>query len=342
MYLNSFEWDLDGLVDINILNKINPVTSYDLFHGCDEYNMEYIIYYIIGNLCYSTEKYTRLKLLTNEFEFTTSREIYEKTGIIAIKFKLNESNYRDMDSKFKKLSVSYFNILDISEIELIGDIKMINLLAESIRVLNLLHKNHNIKMNISLYLIEPFELKRDESEKLNDFVNNNKLEDECEELNKNLLTLIDECEESNNNLLYLSYNKNHLLFNTNYEDINYFHLTELCRPYIYCENIYNIISKSNYIISYREIENLVKLLYEGNKNNITYPYILINDLYSVSYQYKQNKINNKSYSILKSYFNTIYLLCDFSINEFILHSLNNKIDIKSFCDFLNTYNIKIM
>lgn len=141
MYLNGIELDLDGLVDINILNKINPVTTYDLFHGCDEYNMEYIIYYIIGNLCYSTEKYTRLKLLTNEFEFTTSKEIYEKTGIVAIRFKQNESNYIDMDSKFKKLSVSYFNFLDISEIELIGNTKMINLLAESIKVFYLLHKD---------------------------------------------------------------------------------------------------------------------------------------------------------------------------------------------------------
>lgn len=244
-----------------------------------------------------------------------------------------------MDSKFKKLSVSYFNFLDISEIELIGNTKMINLLAESIKVFYLLHKDKIHHIKISLYLIEPFLGEEDECGKSYNLVNNHSnfiKRGECVNNHKPFNEL------NNSNLLYLSFDKKHLLFNSNYEDMNSFHLTELCRSYIYCENIYNTISKSNYILSYREVENLVKLLYEVNKTNIKYPYLIISDLYSISYQYKQNKINNKSYSILKSYFNNIYLLCDFSINEFILYSLNNKIDIKSFCDFLNTNNLKIM
>lgn len=60
MYENSFEWGLDGLVDINNLFKEE---SLDLDYFIDLFNSNLI----------NTEKFTRYKSLNVPYEFTTSK-----------------------------------------------------------------------------------------------------------------------------------------------------------------------------------------------------------------------------------------------------------------------------
>ena len=73
--LDNIEWDLDGLINIDLLS-----------YGSSE-NMS-----ILLDVARSTEKYARSLLFDIESEFTTSPEIYNKLGLLAFSFHYSEVN----------------------------------------------------------------------------------------------------------------------------------------------------------------------------------------------------------------------------------------------------------
>lgn len=124
------KWDLDGLANLEILNKYANVSN-------GYKNLSFVFYYIIGNLFYNSELYNRLQLFGNYYEFTTSEEIYNLTGIFSISF-IEEPLYNTLiysvfkEKELLSLSSNHFQLNNISYIVLKGNTNMVYLYADAI------------------------------------------------------------------------------------------------------------------------------------------------------------------------------------------------------------------
>lgn len=138
-------WDLDGIeFDRDILIKYKDSTN----------NLSVLYNYIIGNLFYNTELYTRQSLLGNEFYFTTNDDLYKLTGIYSISFKENDNGgvYNQVLSlnpiSYSHLSCSHFDINNISDLIITGNLDILNYYGLTCDMI------YRLTKSISLQLLE--------------------------------------------------------------------------------------------------------------------------------------------------------------------------------------------
>lgn len=118
-------WDLESLENKKLIRKNFNSSS-------PSSNLNFLLYYLIGNLCFNHPMFSRYTAMCLPYEFTTSPLIYQMTGIRIIRFSINTGISDNCFSKspyskyaFMSLASPLFNINHISHIHLVGNSDMI-------------------------------------------------------------------------------------------------------------------------------------------------------------------------------------------------------------------------